>query len=346
MSDASWLALQRSWGAHWTDLSAVPESYGDASREYAGFDHGAVLIDQTQRAQIELSGPDAASFLHNLCTQDIRGLADGSGAEALLLDARGHILFCISVYRQGEALQLDADSGAAPRLLGHLDRYLIREKVTLRDRTPDLAALLVAGPQAASLLQDFVAGGVPASVGEHVPLESLPEGALRKVPFGGRGAYQVVVPRSELTPLASRLHERGALPVGESAWQAARIEAGWLEYGIDVTDKNLPQELARDERVLHFRKGCYLGQETVARLDALGHVNKLLAGLEWNSGKLSPGSSLSHGGANVGTLTSAAHSPRTGCFVGLGYVRRGLEASGTQLESPAGPVVVRALPLV
>lgn len=346
MTDADWRATQRRWGARWDDDHDAPADYGDMPREYAAFDAGAALVDQTNRAQVELHGPDAAAFVHNLCTQDVRNLPVGAGAETLFLDARGHVLFGATVYRTGDALLLDADSGCAPALLAHLDRYLIRERVTLHDRTDGCAALLLAGPLADRVLRAADCGEVPSALGGQTNLNALAGGRLRRVPLGGRTAYQLVVPRGELSAFAGRLHAQGAQPAGAAAWQAARIEAGWLEFGRDVTDKNLPQELARDTRVLHFQKGCYLGQETVARLDALGHVNRLLVGLEWNGGALGPGSSLCQNGALVGTLTSAALSPRTGGFVGLGYVRRGLEQPGTQLESPAGAVVVRALPLV
>jgi folate-binding protein YgfZ len=130
------------------------------------------------------------------------------------------------------------------------------------------------------------------------------------------------------------------------AVEAARIEAGAPLFGRDITLENLPQEVGRDAQAISFTKGCYLGQETVARIDALGHVNKLLVGVKFAGDQLPAARTpLRAGGKSAGEVTSAAWSPRLGAVLALAYVKRLLAKPGTRLESDAGSAEVVALPL-
>ena len=142
------------------------------------------------------------------------------------------------------------------------------------------------------------------------------------------------------------LVQAGARRAGPQAFEARRIEAGFPSYGPDISDKNLPQELARDARAISFTKGCYLGQETVARIDALGHVNQTLVGVRFENGaSVSPGLELTVAGAAAGRVTSAAYSPLLQAPLALAYVRRGSNQPGTRLDSPVGPAEVVSLPI-
>ena len=153
--------------------------------------------------------------------------------------------------------------------------------------------------------------------------------------------------------ITAALANAGAVPAGADAFEMARIEAGTPLYARDISDKNLPQEVNRDALAISFTKGCYLGQETVARIDALGHVNRVLVGVRFaGSEPPPPGTELtvteaqgSEGKATVGAVTSAAYSPRLGSSLALAYVRRGHTQPGTQLTSSAGPAQVVSLPL-
>ena len=129
-----------------------------------------------------------------------------------------------------------------------------------------------------------------------------------------------------------------------------RIEAGWPVFGVDISDKNLPQEVDRNTRAISFTKGCYLGQETVARIDALGHVNKTLCGVRFFGGEDVPLTRASelrlHGDAAVGNaLTSATFSPRLSAPLALAYLRRGFEVGGTNLATSSAEAEIITLPL-
>ncbi len=177
-------------------------------------------------------------------------------------------------------IETEPDQAAA--LIGHLDRYLIREQVELRDLSGERAEWLLAGPDS---LQVLAAAGV-----EEIPdtsLRSLPariagrEIVLRHVPLAGPIGFFIEGPRDAAAAIGSALVSAGAAAASLAAWDARRIEVHWPRFGIDISDKNLPQEVARDRWTISFTKGCYLGQETVARIDALGHVNKLLVGVQF-----------------------------------------------------------------
>lgn len=288
------------------------------------------LFDLSARTQLELTGDDRAAFLHNLCTNDIRKLAAGSGCEAFLLDARGHILGLVWVFCRPQSLVIDMVPGQASALLAHLDRYLIREKVELHDRSAQWAELLVDGPGAAEAAAR-VAGD---------------EVWINEVDWTGAGGRLVSCPRERFALLRDALADAGCVLADAASFNAARLEAGTPLWGVDISEKNLPQEVARDARAISFVKGCYLGQETVARIDALGHVNKTLCGVQFGGSEIpGAGTALAAGGRPAGEVTSAAWSPRLRAPLALAWLRRGTNTPGTRLDSPLGPAQVVALPL-
>lgn len=310
------------------------------------------FVDFSDRGKIELTGDDRAKFLHNLCTNDINKLATGTGCEAFLLDAKGHIQFYVLVHNTGDSLVLEelAPTGetTGARLRKHLDKYLIREKVVITDRTNDWGEVLVTCDNEIAPLEEVLGVGAPAASLANIACPALGVGA-----FVTR-SVQAVVPnytifcaRDGVEALQRRLSDGGAVCCAPETWHGYRIEAGLPLYGPDIGEKNLAQEIDRIERTINFRKGCYLGQETVARLDALGHVNKTLVVLDFASvavDAVASGLELTLHGQAVGAVTSSAHSYRNknvlGSTMALAYVKRGSNTIGTKLESAAGAAVI------
>ncbi len=169
---------------------------------------------------------------------------------------------------------------------------------------------------------------------------------MRRVDLTGPDGFEISAEAADLPAVRDALAAAGAEPCAAVAFEAARIEWGFPLFGRDISEKNLPQEVARDARAISFVKGCYLGQETVARIDALGHVNRTLVGVRFSSnGAPTPGMELTSDGATAGTVTSASYSPQLRAPMALAVVRRGKNTPGTRLQSAAGDSEVVALPV-
>ena len=300
------------------------------------------VVDLSTRTQLEITGPDRAAFLHNLCTQEIRKLPPSAGAEAFLLDARGHVLAFVTIYCAAESLILETVPGYGPQLLAHLERYHIREKIELHDRSATWGECLVAGAGAADVLATLTGLAPPAELYAH--REATMANcvvSLRNVDWTGEPGWLVSTAHEALVDVQVALTAPSCEPCEDAMFDAARIAAGMPCYGLDITDKTLPQEVARDARAISFTKGCYIGQETVARLDALGHVNKTLTRVRFTGRDVPPaGSELTLDGKPVGTITSAAYWPPFDTAIALAYLRRGANTPGTKLTSAVGPAEV------
>lgn len=290
---------------------------------------GCALIDLADREHIEVTGSDRAAFLHNFCTQEIKRLPVGLGAEAFFTNIKGRILAHTLVFVGERAIWIDGPSGTARVLLPHLDRYLIAEDVQLADRTSDWGEIGLIGPQAAALVERLVPGSGAFVPGQHAHAGNV---TVRRFDLTKSPGWLVGASRSELPTLAQRIAAEGAVPCSDEVFQALRIEAGTPQHGLDLSDDLLAQEAGRTKRAISFAKGCYLGQEPIARIDALGHTNRELRGLRLETAAVTPpGAKVFHPdtGAEVGQVTSAALSPLDSHGVALALLRREVNAPGT-----------------
>lgn len=304
--------------------SQTPRSdFSDPSAEYHTARSGAALFDLTGWSQVELTGRDRAKFLHNFCTNDIRSLAVGTACEAFITNVQGKVLGHVFVIAGPGALTLIAVPGSAGPIIKHLSRYQISEDVTFTDLTTDRTLLLIAGPEAASVLE---AAGVPADKQLPEAVANSEVAAVIRTGFLGVPGYFVVCKGAGAESWRTRLIAAGAMPAGTAAFEALRIEAGFPLYGIDITDANLAQEVGRTAQAICFSKGCYLGQEPIARIDALGHVNQQLRGLRLETGPLPQAGdeirTAEDEPRKIGQITSAAFSFSTQAPVALGYLKR------------------------
>jgi folate-binding protein YgfZ len=289
-----------------------------------------LLFDHSARTKLELRGRDRAAFLNNFSTNDIARLPAGSGCEAFLTNGQGKILARLLVYALPDALWIDADSGLAGKIIGHLSRYQIGEEVEFLDQSEKMAQWHLLGPAFPDLL-----GSDLQVTSWHCAATTC---QVRRNEALGAEGYDVLCPIAETNSVRDKLIAMGFTPSSTEDYEALRIEAGTPVYGRDIDETNLPQEVNRDSRAISFTKGCYLGQETVARIHALGHVNRLLIGLAIaGPDSIAAGAKLLQGGKEVGQITSAARSRRLGCLVALGYVRREQAQPGTVLAVAAGP---------
>jgi hypothetical protein len=326
------------------------ESYG-AARTRAGW------LDRSQRDRFTVSGPDRARLLHNLTTNDIQGLPIGRGCEAFVTSPQGKTLGLVTVHAGPDQILLRADPGALETIRPHLEKYGVLEDAQLQDIGPETREIHLLGPRSGEIL-GALGISVPADSPELAVITAAWRDAsllvIRESPAGVPG-WTLIGPlgvsEALLEAIGAVADAFPAVPVPPEVFEALRIEAGTPVQGRDVTPENLPQELDRNDRAISFHKGCYLGQETVARLDALGHVNKILRGLRVRSDTVpDAGSSLvDRSGHTVGKITSVAYSPGWRGPVALGLVRVKHAQAATQLaleSNPAILVLVSELPMI
>lgn len=307
---------------------------------------GIGYCDLSGRTQIEMIGSDRAKVLHGLCTNDIKRLAPGDACEAFLTNVQGKTTGYVNVFCTQQSLIIDTNSGLAAEMIPALDRYIIREDVTLIDRSPDWSEVLVSGSQAVRLLESRFDGVIPPQrMGIAAGAIGGIQVQLRRLPYTSADCFLVCCDSSLVSGLIAWLYKNGAVECDCEAINVARIEMGVPVYGQDVTIDNLPQEIARDEFAISFTKGCYLGQETVARIDALGHVNRRLSGLKFSGTTAPPpGMKITVDGKQLAQITSSCFSPGLNAPLALAFVRRGSDKPGTVLRSELGDAEVVALP--
>jgi folate-binding protein YgfZ len=317
--------------------------------EYEALSNAVGLADLTGRSRIELRGNDRVRFLHSFCTNDIQRLQPGQGCEAFLTNHQGKIVGHIFVFCDAEALVLDAVAGQSSALIAHLDRFVISDDVTFHDLTDATGELLVAGPGSRDYLNQLCGGQTPGNLWDHVETTVLGQIVkIARADFLLPASFFITCARDSSTALRQSLQRAGAAVCGAGAVEAVRLEAGTPLFGRDITEENLPQEIRRDAQAISFTKGCYLGQETVARIDAMGHVNRFLAGVRFvdPSPMVPPeGTELRSGDKVVGRVTSSTWSPRLNQPLAMALLRRATAAPGSNLESTAGRAEVVALPL-
>ncbi len=314
----------------------------DLAEQLEALERSSALVQLPGRTQLEITGADRAKFLNNFSTGDIKSLSPGTGCEAFVTSVQGKTIGHILVFCQTDSLVVETVPNQAAFLIEHFDKYLFSDDVQFVDQTKQFGEFLFAGPTALSVFNSCFRCEPPSKLMEHVDFDC---GSVRRVEMLGPTSLLISCERRALHRMWE-LQEAGAAPLGQDAYHARRIQCGWPEFGSDINDENLPQEVGRDEQAISFTKGCYLGQETVARIDAMGHVNRKLVGLKFeNQSHVDTPVDLSREDKVVGKVTSAAFHPSFNSVIALGYVRQAHAKAGNILASSAGDVEVVDLPL-
>jgi folate-binding protein YgfZ len=331
----------------------IVESYGEVEAEYAAIRKGAALMDAPHRSVVILTGKDRLSFLHNKVTNDTNRLTAGQGCYAYLLNLKGRIVADMNILQTEEATLVELDRRLALDFLQAMEKYVFTEDVRLLDGSEQLGRLTVLGPKAYLLLKKVMDAGVE-TLSEPFRHARRQVGKTTVTVFrndlAGEAQYELIVPRDQLVSLWQILHEAGGVhegadddtglrAIGWSAFNTARIEAGTPLYGIDISDNHLPMETAHwYARAVSVSKGCYLGQEIVARMHAHNTVARMLVGMRIAGDKLpvagtdvfeAEGAGASR--QQVGIVTSSCMSPMLGYVpVALGYVKKAFAAPGAK----------------
>lgn len=308
-------------------MSSVLGSVNQAPLNQALFRSIPAWSDLPGRGLLRVRGRDAAAFVDKFTTAAVAGLPPGTGTESMFADVRGWVIALSAILRTDDGLMIDCDAAVAASLRDHLDHYHIREDLELVDATREEPCVAVVGPGAGRWLADRGGGDAPAAPFAHriLPCDGL-EAVVIAVDWFGPEGFLLRVPAARLPTLHGWLLAGGIARGEAAALDTLRIERRY-PAACDVPAKTLPQELDRTARAISFTKGCYLGQETVARIDALGHVNRRLVVVAVAGGEVPPPHAAVMSGDEVlGTLTSTCLSPQLGpCGLALVH-RRGLES--------------------
>ncbi|MBI2503825.1 MAG: aminomethyl transferase family protein [Candidatus Latescibacteria bacterium] len=333
----------------WTEHSGwqLPAHYGDPEAEYRAGHQGAVLRDASHWSRLRFAGRDHLDFLHRMTTNHFRGLQEGAGLEAVFTDNRGRILEVGVFYRAGETTLAVLSPGGRQTIPAWLDRYIFAEQIAIQDLTLETGMLEVTGPQAAALVAQTLGKNLNSVTDHHLLNDPHAEGVWQaRLDRFGHAGLRAMGPAAKLVELWGELRAGGAQPLGEEAWEILRVEAGLPLQGRELGEEHNPWE-ANLGRAIHMDKGCYIGQEVIARLDTYAKVKQRLMGLELPEGRLpAAGTLLRAGTSEAGHLTSAVRIPGQQGGIALAYVRREHWQPGTllQLEGCAQPVPVVQLP--
>jgi len=312
----------------------VPLHYGDPGSEHEAVRERVGLVDRSERGKIEATGRDRVAFLHGMLSNDVKALAPGQGGQAAFLDAHGKVVSLLSVHCLADRLVLEMDRRLIEPTLAALDRFLISERVEFEDASGSQGILTLAGPAARAAVEKILDQPVPELPLLHhalLTVDGLDVRVVRTEESGEEG-YDLWTGPEGLPRLWERALAAGAQPIGREAWNVLRVEAGVVWHGVDVDASTLVME-APLEHAYSLGKGCYIGQEVIARVAYRGHVNRKIVGFVFPDARIpAPGAAVLVDGKEVGRITSPVVSPALRHGLALGFLRREHWEAGTRVE--------------
>ena len=327
-------------------IAAPRADFGDAGAEFRTLISASGVYDLASRAKVSLTGGDRVRWLNGMVTNNVRDLQAGRGLYAFLLNPQGHILGDLYAYNRGESLLVDTDQSQIEKVLAVFDKYIIMDDVEVANVSDQLTAIGIAGPKAQESLQRAGFEVPPLEPLQFADLSwqqtsvTLLRGDNESV-----NSFELWLAPDHAQEVREALVDAGARPVGATALELLRVAAGIPRYGVDIRERDLPQE-TEQQRALNFSKGCYIGQEIVERIRSRGQVRRKFTGFDVHGPLPATGSKIQVDGKDVGEITSAAALPLVGGArgVALGYIRREVALAGKQAEAGGSQMSVANLP--
>lgn len=338
--------VHKSLGANFEDFSGctVPADYGNKPSEYESVRKNIGIIDLSSRGKVRLSGKHHLKFLQGMLSNDVMKLEEGKGIYATILTVKGRMISDMRVYKDKDSIFLDLEPGLNEKVSELLTKFRLSYKADIEDLTESLGLVSIQGPNSKKLLEKLLDEEV-FEMKEHDFIKKDFKGSELTIMYvnrTGEEGYDLYIENQELQHLWEELMERGEelniKPVGYDTLNTLRIEAGIPSYNVDMDENNIPIE-AGLWSALDFEKGCYVGQEVVARIKWRGHVNWHLVGFKCDGDKVPDlGDEVFNGEKKVGRITSSTFSPELNQPVCLGYIRRELKDPGAKvsIKSPQG----------
>ena len=321
-------------------------NFGDVPGELRSLLSGAGLYDLGWRAKIALTGSDRVRWLNGMISNNVRDLAPGNGVYGFLLNSQGRIQADLYAFQRGESLLVDTELGQREKVLQLFDHYIIADDVEVTDISDKLTALGLTGPESRSILEK---AGVPVPDLTYLQFADLTWRAititLLRSGEEARESWQVWIAPEHRSALWDALIASGATRTGTDALNLFRISRGIPQFGVDIRDRDLPQETGQ-MRALSFTKGCYLGQEIVERIRSRGAVHREFQAFDVHGQLPETGTKIQAEGKDVGEITSAATLPLSSGErpVALGYLRR--DSAGKELTAGSTKLSVARPPII
>jgi aminomethyltransferase len=340
--------LSGDFSAHMGEYAGAqtPAYFAEIPREYEALRKGCGVFLLNWRSKIGLKGEDRVRWLNGMVTNNIRDLAPGHGVYSFLLNAQGRILGDLHAYNDGESVIVDTDQSQREKMVATFDHFIIMDDVEIVDLGEKFSAIGLAGPESRNVLQKL---GISLPAQEPLQFVTVQfQGEDLRIVRGGDSAsdsYELWIAPGAETALWHACTEAGALPVGSAALEMDRIARGIPRYGIDLRERDLPQE-TEQYRALNFNKGCYVGQEIVERIRSRGNVHRTFTGFRVEGPVPAAGTKIEFQGKEVGEVTSATTLPARGSdtVVALGYVRREAIAGNREVSIGGVPAIATGIP--
>lgn len=304
--------------------------FADPQAELEALRNGCGVYDLGFRAKISITGGDRVRWLNGMVTNNVRDLASGHGVYAFLLNPQGHILGDLYAYNRGDSgITVDTDCSQVEQILATFDHYIIMDDVEVKNLSASITSLGIAGPKAREVMDK---AGIRSPEITPLQLAGLNWNGLDcSVVRADRDGYEIWIASDSVRELWNALLSAGGTPVGFEALETERILAGVPRYGVDIRERDLPQE-TEQARALNFNKGCYIGQEIVERIRSRGAVHRKFTSFVAET-PAAVAAKITVGGKEVGEITSAA-SAKIGNevkHIALGYIRREFSAPGREV---------------
>ncbi len=333
--------------ANFADVNgcAVVGDYGDVLAEYSALRESAGVLDLSFRGRLCVTGADRVRFLNGQVTNNVKDLRPGTGCYAALVTAKGKLQSDLNIYALPDELLLDFEPGLAEMVSQRLEKFVIADDAQIVDASIYYGLLSVQGPKSETVARGL--GLLPETPQKPFTFSTTKDATLGDIyvmnrPRTGSAGFDLFVPVGALAAVMDKLVAAAKASGGRACgWQALemiRIEAGIPRFGIDMDESNLAPE-ALDERAISYSKGCYIGQEVIARIRTYSQAPKVLRGLRLADDlKQLPvrGDKLFHDGKEAGYVTSASASPALQTNIALGYVRKEFNQPGAELNLQTG----------
>jgi folate-binding protein YgfZ len=317
----------------------IPLNYSDSTEEYWTIRKNVGISDISNSGRLTVKGKDRSTWLNGLVTNDLSKLRENIGIRSALLNTKARVLADLYIYSLGDSFLVDTGNALAFKVKQILDQFIITEQVEVDDSSQDLVQITLQGPKSSLAIKQVL--GLDVSQLEGLHIKQLGPSIIISRDRTGESGFDIILPRDESEAVWQAFMLNAAdlvQPVGSTALDILRLEAGIPKYGIDVDENNIILESGFKDAI-SFTKGCYMGQEVVARATHIGRVNKQLAQFQIESTKPpTPRTKLTVDSRDGGYLTSTAYSPGIAKVVALGYVNRDFAKENTRLAVDQGTV--------